>query len=161
MLGLDTSDTVVLVIGAATVLAQFYAAHKGAGVAERQAEAAEAQTELAGKQVAAAESQLRASEAALRGELQSVLVLTRGPLSTNEAVVRVYNGGRYAAIDLTIDSDVGSGRTTIVAPMQERAVHVSLGTVEKREAFAQAATIRARWSDGMGERSETLHLLPP
>jgi hypothetical protein len=54
---------IVLVVGIATVAAQIYAAHKGAGVAREQVEASK-------KQVAA-------SEAALRNEATAVLVVSR------------------------------------------------------------------------------------
>jgi hypothetical protein len=43
--------------------------------------------------------------------------------------------------------------------MDDTDVHIDLGTVERREAFAKSSTVVARWSDGLGSREEKLTLL--
>jgi hypothetical protein len=91
-----------------------------------------------------AEKQLEAANAALRNELASVLVVSRGSVTNDEGQVRVFNGGRYAAIDLRLvcedetgKSIGGAGRTPIVVPMSEAEVKIALGSPELRDAFGQ------------------------
>jgi len=142
---------IVLAVGVATVVAQLWTAHR--------------RNRLAEKELEVAEKQLEAAQAALRNELQAVLVFARGRLSTEEAVVHVRNGGRYAAIDLRFDCKdesgevVGSGSTALVGPMSEEVIRVRLGSVERREAFSRCRNVTARWSDGLGKREEKVPLL--
>jgi hypothetical protein len=110
-----------------------------------------------------ATKQLEASKAALANELGALLVIARsGVLSTEEGHLRIYNGGRYAAIDVRLeclddnDAPIGSGRTPLVAPATDTEVTVSLRSVERREAFGRCNKVRAEWVDGFGAHGQSL-----
>lgn len=125
--GLDAATVAVLVVGAATVIAQVYAAHLGRKVSRRQTEVTAAQLELARqqesreapaaardavlveRQTAAAEAQAsvaraqaEVAEAARRHELGAVLVATFSGLSTGQLDMTLHNGGRFAASDIEV-----------------------------------------------------------
>ena len=117
-------------------------------------------------QVWAAKQQRGAADAVLRAELVSVLVVAKGAYSTHSATLHVHNGGRYPAIDVHFElrdasgEPIGAGRTPIVQPATSKDVGLSLGTKEKRDAYAGSETIDAQWSDGVGSRAMSLRLLP-
>lgn len=140
----DPEAWVVLAVGIATIIAQFFTARRSARVAERQLEAA---------------------RAAVTGERESVLVVQTTYLSTSETKLRVHSGGRFPAIDLRIDclgddgSAVGSGRAPIVQPGSSEDVTVSFRSVESGQSFDRSRRIAAAWSDGLGPRNETLPVL--
>jgi hypothetical protein len=149
---MDTGTVVVLIVGIATVGAQLWATVLGNRAAAKNSEVAD--------------GQLRAAEASLRSELQAVVVASRGGYSPDGGKVIVHNGGRYAVIDLSVeclDGDglkVAAGRTALVQPSSTKVISVDFATADGSRAFERAERVRARWSDGTGQRDETIPLLP-
>jgi hypothetical protein len=148
---------IVLVVGAATVIAQVYGARHLRDTAEKQADAAEKQAVAAQRQATAAELQTEAAQAALDRQLSAVLVVTRGSYGTSAGHIVVHNGGLHSASDVHVtglESDTELPFETTWEPViragESTAFELRLGTVERREMFRQAPAVLVTWTDGRG-----------
>jgi hypothetical protein len=163
----DVSDSVVLAVGAATVIAmavqaylQTRSADRIADLAARQTRAAELQVEAAHEQVRVAQAQAEVLKTQAELELAARIVGAFGGGGAEQHEVRIFNGGRHPASQIEAwYADEGGEPVTprvphpVLMPGDDASLQMNLPAGRARPG-EPPLYLRVAYTDGRGRHDE-------